>query len=199
MIKRIDHVAIAVKDLERAKHFFIDILGGKELFSYPFMPQKFRWTTIELGESCFIELLDSLEDGGFVHRFLEGKGEGMNHITIQVDDIRQMRDHLADSEVETFGFSESIPGWKEMFIHPKNAFGTLIQFAEFNPLDWINKGYIPESYREFMKPDQAAETAIEVSKIDTDDGTYFEIKQGSSKITLPENKTKELIDKLNRG
>jgi methylmalonyl-CoA/ethylmalonyl-CoA epimerase len=196
MIKRIDHVAIAVKDLEKAKRFFIDVLGGKELFSFPFEPQKFRWTTIELGSSCFIELLDSLEDGGFVHRFLENKGEGMNHITIQVDDIHEIRDHLENSNVETFGFSEEIPGWKEIFVHPKNAFGTLLQFAEFNPLDWINKGYIPESYRELIPAEQSAKTEVEVTPLETPEGSLVEIKQGGNTITLTPEGVKDLINKL---
>ena len=88
MIRRIDHLSIAVRDLEKARHLFLNILGGKELFSAPVGPQKFRWTTIELGTSCFIELIDPLEPDGFVHRFLETRGEGPHHITIQVDDIR---------------------------------------------------------------------------------------------------------------
>ena len=61
MIRRIDHVSIAVRDLARAKAFFIDVLGGKNLFEAPVPGQKFRWTTLEMGTSCFIELIDPLE------------------------------------------------------------------------------------------------------------------------------------------
>ena len=70
MVRRIDHISIAVRDLARAKAFFIEVLGGRELFAAPVPEQKFRWTTIELGNSCFIELIDPLEGEGFVQRFL---------------------------------------------------------------------------------------------------------------------------------
>ena len=65
MIKRVDHVSIAVRDLGRAKAFFIDGLGGKELFSGPAEGQGFRWTLIELGTSCLIELIDPMGEEGF--------------------------------------------------------------------------------------------------------------------------------------
>ena len=42
-IRRIDHISIAVRDLEKAKAFFIGVLGGRELFAAPVAPQKFRW------------------------------------------------------------------------------------------------------------------------------------------------------------
>ena len=143
MIRRIDHVSIAVRDLERARTFFLDGLGGRELYCAPVPEQKYRWTTVELGTSCFIELIDPLEKDGFVYRFLEGRGEGPHHITVQVNDLQETYRLLQEKGIPTFGFAEPFPGWKELYIHPKNAFGTLIQFAEFNPLDWIQPGYIP--------------------------------------------------------
>ena len=140
MIRRIDHVSIAVRDLEKARAFFLEGLGGRELFCAPVPEQKFRWTTIELGTSCFIELIDPLEKDGFVHRFLEGRGEGPHHITFQVDNLQETRRVLQDRGIPTFGYGEPFPGWMELYIHPKDAFGNLLQFAEFHPLDWIQPG-----------------------------------------------------------
>ena len=200
MIKRIDHIAIAVRDLARAKSFFLDGLGGRELFSFPIVPQKFRWTTIELGSSCFIELIDPLEDDGFVHRFIEKRGEGAHHITIQVDDIHQTRTILEERGIQTFGLSEELPGWKELFIHPKDAFGILIQFAEFNPLDWINPGYIPQSYRECV-PEQTIspeDNPIEVRRVECEQGAEIEIRRGSETFRVPEGNVVELIGALER-
>jgi catechol 2,3-dioxygenase-like lactoylglutathione lyase family enzyme len=71
MIRRIDHISIAVKDLEKAKAFFLDVLGGRELYCASSREQNFRFTTLELGTSCLIELIDPLGEEGFVHRFLE--------------------------------------------------------------------------------------------------------------------------------
>ena len=198
MIRRIDHVAIAVRDLERAKHFFIDCLGGRELFSAPFADQGYRWTTLELGTSCFIELIDPLDADGFVHRFIQKRGEGPHHITIQVDDLEATHRMVEEKGIKTFGYSEALPGWKEFYIHPKEAFGTLIQFAEFNPLDWINPGYIPPSYREFApeQPVGTAEGPISVRPVEREHGPAIEIRRGKQALCISESQAGELIEVL---
>jgi methylmalonyl-CoA epimerase len=198
MIRRIDHVAIAVRDLERAKHFFIECLGGRELFCAPFADQGYRWTTLELGTSCFIELLDPLDADGFVNRFIEKRGEGPHHITIQVDDLEAMHKMLEEKGIKTFGYSEALPGWKEFYIHPKEAFGTLIQFAEFNPLDWINSGYVPPSYQEFVPEQQGGtdEDPISVQRVDTEEGPEIEIRRGEQAFRIPASQAGTLIRAL---
>ncbi len=200
MIRRVDHISIAVRDLEKARHFFVDVLGGRELFSAPVDPQKFRWTTIELGTSCFIELIDPLGEEGFVHRFLESRGEGPHHITIQVDDIGEVCRLLAEKGVPTFGLAEPFPSWKEVYVHPKHAFGTLIQFAEFDPLDWINPGYVPASYREFAPPAKVEweKGRVEVKKVETELGPQVEIRQGEHAVLIPETQVEEFIKMLKR-
>ncbi|MBI5966586.1 MAG: VOC family protein [Deltaproteobacteria bacterium] len=198
MIRRIDHISIAVRDLNRAKAFFLDGLGGRELFSMPMPLENYRWTTIELGTSCFIELVDPLEKDGFLNRFLETRGEGPHHITIQVDDIQETRRTLQARGIPTFGFSESLVGWKEFFIHPRDAFGTLLQFAEFNPLDWINPGYIPPSYREFAPPQEieSKPEKLEIRKVETEEGSQVEIRQGEEVIRIPEAQLEDFIQSL---
>ncbi len=200
MIRRIDHVAIAVRDLERAKHFFIECLGGRELFCAPFADQGYRWTTLEVGTSCFIELLDPLDADGFVHRFIEKRGEGPHHITIQVDDLEATHKMLEEKGIKTFGYSEALPGWKEFYIHPKEAFGTLIQFAEFNPLDWINPGYVPPSYREFVPAQHAGaeEDAISVRRMEGAKGAEIEIGHGDQIFRIPEGRAGDLIGALEK-
>ena len=198
MIRRIDHISIAVRDLDKARAFFLGVLGGRELYCAPIPEQKFRWTTVELGTSCFIELIDPLEKEGFVYRFLENRGEGPHHITIQVNDIEETRRVLRERSVPTFGYAEPFPGWKEMYIHPKNAFGTLIQFAEFNPLHWIQPGYIPPSYREFAPPQEigAGKERLTVRRVEAEEGTRLEIGQGEKAIKIPMAQVKDLIQVL---
>jgi methylmalonyl-CoA epimerase len=198
MIRRIDHVAIAVRDLERAKHFFIECLGGRELFCAPFADQGYRWTTLELGSSCFIELIDPLDADGFVHRFIEKRGEGPHHITIQVDDLEATHKTLEEKGIKTFGYSEALPGWKEFYIHPKEAFGTLIQFAEFDPLNWINPGYVPASYREFVPEQQAGagDDPISVRRVEGEEGLEIEIRRGDRTLSMTETQAAGLIQAL---
>ena len=200
MIRRIDHVSIAVRDQAKAKAFFIDILGGKNLFEAPVPWQKYRWTTIELGTSCFIELIDPLEKDSFVQKFLDHRGEGPHHITIQVNDIQKVHQKLEENGIPTFGLAEPFPGWKEMYIHPKHAFGTLIQFAEFNPLDWINPGYIPPSYAEFAPPEPVGpqEENVEVRRVQGEKGPEVEIRQGGQKVRVPLGRLGNLIQTLKK-
>jgi len=197
MIRRIDHISIAVRDLNKARKFFLDGLGGRELFSMPIAEQKYRWTTVELGTSCFIELIDPLEKDGFVNRFLEHRGEGPHHITIQVDHLQKVNQILQEKGIPTFGLAEPFPGWKEMYIHPKNAFGTLIQFAEFNPLDWIEPGYIPPAYKEFAPPEPGNQgEEVEVRKVKAEKGWAMEIRQGDKVIRLATDRLGDLIQTL---
>ncbi len=196
MIRRIDHISIGVWDLNKARKFFIEDLGGRELFCAPVPEQKYRWTTIELGSSCFIELIDPLEKEGFLYRFLEKRGEGPHHITVQVDDINKTYRSLEAKGIPTFGLGEPFPGWKEMYIHPKNAFGTLIQFAEFNPLDWIEKGYIPAAYKEFAPQEVATQEEIKVSKIEIEGEPTIEIRQGDKVIRLKQRQINSLKKSL---
>jgi len=199
-IRRIDHVSIAVRDLEKAKAFFLGVLGGRELCAAPVASEKFRWTTIELGTSCFIELIDPLEPEGFVYQFLERRGEGLHHITIQVDDLAQMQRILQERGVPTFGYAEPYPAWKEFYIHPQYAFGTLIQFAEFHPLDWVEPGYIPASYKEFASPAEtdAGKGEIEIKRLETKGGTRIEIRSDAGTIQLPEDRLRDLIAALQK-
>ncbi|MDH4264452.1 MAG: VOC family protein [Deltaproteobacteria bacterium] len=197
MIRRIDHVSIAVRDLERARTFFLDGLGGRELYCAPVPEQKYRWTTVELGTSCLIELIDPLEKDGFLDRFLEKRGEGPHHITVQVNDLQETYRILQEKGIPTFGYAEPFPGWKELYVHPKNAFGTLIQFAEFDPLDWIQPGYIPAAYKEFIPSEGGVgEEKIEVHKMETERGPEIEIRQGEEVIRIPQARLEALIQIL---
>jgi len=189
-----------VSDLEKARAFFLDILGGRELFCLPVPDQKYRWTTIELGTSCFLELIDPIDGEGFVQRFLDGRGQGPHHITLQVDDIAAAKKHMEEKGVPIFGYSEALPGWKEFYIHPRHAFGTLIQFAEFNPLDWIKPGPVPPSYWEFVAPDKVAATGepLEVRKVKTEGGFGLEIRQGKQIVHVTSKSLSDLIATLKK-
>lgn len=199
MILRVDHISIAVRDLQNARAFFIDKLGGKELFSAPSEAQNFRWTLIELGSSCLIELIDPIGNEGFLHRFLDQHGDGMHHITIQVEDAKAAEEAIKTMGIPTFGYSENLSGWKEFFIHPKDAFGTLLQFAEFNPLDFINPGYVPKSYQEFIHEDKEkiqGDGKVEVRMVDEKGGRKVELTQGTVSIRIDQKDLPGLISAL---
>jgi len=139
MISRIDHVSIAVKDQEKAEHFFREILGAVEGTSAADPATKFFWKLFSLGDLSRLEIISPTAPGSFLDGFLSSREAGVHHITLQTPDIRKAMSHLEAHGIPFFGHNEYPGGiWKEIFIHPRHAFGVLIQIAEFKPDDWLS-------------------------------------------------------------
>lgn len=140
MISRIDHISIAVKDYEKALHFFQHVLGAIPGVSGKDPTLKYLWQSFSMGDLSGLELLNATEEGSFLDNFLERrKTGGVHHITLQTPDIYEAKKKLEDNQIPYFGFNEENDFWKELFIHPHDAFGVLIQIAEFNPYDWLDE------------------------------------------------------------
>lgn len=137
MISRVDHVAIAVKDYDRALSFFADILGAIPGSSGEDPSMKYYWENLCLGDLSRLELLTPTGVPSFLDNFLRGKDGGVHHITMQTPDIKQAKTTLEENNIPYFGFNDYGSVWKELFIHPRHAFGVLIQLAEFNADDWL--------------------------------------------------------------
>lgn len=138
MISRIDHISIAVKDHERVKNFFTGIFGAVPGASGKDDGMKFFWEIFTMGDLSRIELISSTGDGSFLDKFLSGRDGGFHHITLQVADINNARNILNKNRIPFFEGKDNGEAWKEIFIHPRDGFGALIQVAEFNPDDWIS-------------------------------------------------------------
>ena len=139
-ILRIDHVSLAVNNYEAAVEFFTNILGAT--------PQsqgteggnlEYFWHIFALGDLSRFEIIKkTVEKGSFLDNFLESKKDGgIHHITLQTPDIEMTKKALDDNRIPYFGYRDTGNNWKEIFIHPKHAFGILLQIAEFRPDDWI--------------------------------------------------------------
>jgi methylmalonyl-CoA/ethylmalonyl-CoA epimerase len=132
-VKRIDHVGVAVRDKEKAGRFLTEALGARKVLDEPwvFRGQEFNWAYFDLGEGGRIELISSPDPDNFINRYIEKRGEGMHHITIQVEDLAEAIESLGEMGVEVHDINTSDPSWKEAFISPRDSFGVLIQLAEF--------------------------------------------------------------------
>ncbi len=143
MISRIDHISIAVKDYEKALSFFRDILGAVSGTSAEDHGRKYRWEIFSFGDLSRLELLCPTGKGSFLDNFFKKrKRGGLHHITLQTPDINKAKKTLKDNNIPYFGYNEYGDFWKEIFIHPEDAFGVLIQIAEFTPDDWLDKSVI---------------------------------------------------------
>ncbi len=143
MISRIDHISIAVKDYPKALHFFKDILGAVLGAGARNNEMKYHWQIFSFGDLSRLELITPLEEKTFLTKFLKkNKNRGLHHISLQTPDIQNAIRKLEDHSIPYFEYNEYGDFWKEIFIHPKDAFGVLIQIAEFSPNDWLDKSLV---------------------------------------------------------
>ncbi|MEJ5361613.1 MAG: VOC family protein [Spirochaetota bacterium] len=185
MIARIDHVSIAVTDFEKAKNFFESLgavagVGAKDDIT------KFYWQIFSLGDMSRIELITPTDKGSFLDGFMQSRGSGVHHITLQTYNLKQAIAKLEEMGVPYFGYNEYPGGvWKEIFIHPKHAFGVLIQIAEFNADDWLSP--------EVKMPDGQYKITVNESKILL---TLPHPGGGTATIQLTKEQAKNLAQEL---
>ena len=149
MIERIDHVAIAVRDHEAALHFFQDILGAVAGEKYKAADRNFYWQTLALGDLSRLEIISPSGPDSFLDGFRAKKEGGFHHITLQTPDLEALLKKLETRGIPYFGKHAYPDGsWKEVFIHPRDAFGVLIQIAEFDAERWmVSEAKMPEGIR----------------------------------------------------
>ncbi len=131
MLKKINHVAIAVNNLDEAAKFYQDILG-LELAGVEVVPaQKTKVGFFRIGDS-HIELVQPAEPNSPLDKFLENKGPGIHHICFEVEDIETEIEFLVEKGAKMID-RESRPGAhnsKVAFLHPKSSNGVLIELVE---------------------------------------------------------------------
>ena len=130
MIKRIDHVAIAVKDVDEALANFEKLFGIKAAKVEDVPDQGVKAALIPIGDTE-IELIQPIDPNAGVAKFLENKGEGIHHICIEVADTDAELKALEDKGAKLIDKQgrKGLAG-KIGFIHPKSVNGTLIELAQ---------------------------------------------------------------------
>ncbi len=137
MISRIDHVSLAVLDRQKAMDFFQKVTGIIPGASGSDDRLKYSWQILSAGDLSRLEILTPTAPGSFLDSFLKNRSGGVHHITFETPDILAAKKRLEEMKIPYFGFRDSDPAWKELFIHPRDAFGVLIQIAEFRPDEWL--------------------------------------------------------------
>ncbi len=131
MIKKIEHVGIAVKDLEKSNKLFKKLLGQASYKTENVESENVATSFFKIGEQK-IELLKSTSENSSISRFLDRRGEGVHHLALHVEDIPKEIQRL---ENEGFSFVSKTPvkgadNKMIVFLHPKTTNGVLIELCQ---------------------------------------------------------------------
>ena len=130
MIRRINHIGLAVNNLKEAGEFFKEnfgfSVGGKEDFG------ELIFSFIPFEQGTDLELLQSTTPEGTIAKFIQKRGEGIHHISFEVDDIQEELDRLKSKGLKLINEKPYLNAHKELvaFVHPKSTFGILIELVQ---------------------------------------------------------------------
>ncbi|MBG6133428.1 methylmalonyl-CoA/ethylmalonyl-CoA epimerase [Aquimarina sp. EL_43] len=137
-INKIEHLGIAVKDIEQANTLYEKLLGVAPYKQEAVESEAVITSFFKVGDSK-IELLASTREDGPIGKFIAKKGEGIHHIAFDVDNIELELDRL---EKEGFQLINKVPkpgadNKLVAFLHPKSTNGVLIELCQEKPIDQV--------------------------------------------------------------
>ncbi|MFN2394102.1 MAG: methylmalonyl-CoA epimerase [Bacteroidales bacterium] len=130
-LTHIEHIGIAVKDLDESIRFYEDVLGLACYAIEEVKDQKVKTAFFKLGDTK-IELLESTDPGGPIGKFIEKKGEGVHHLAFAVDGIENALVTLQEKGIQLVDQQprKGAEGLDIAFLHPKSTGGVLTELCE---------------------------------------------------------------------
>ncbi|MDD4798681.1 MAG: methylmalonyl-CoA epimerase [Clostridia bacterium] len=130
-VLKIDHIGVAVRDLDESAKFWENIIGLNITATETVESQKVTTAFMPTGDSE-LELLAATADDSAVAKFIENKGEGIQHLALRVDNIENA---LADLKAAGVRLIDEVPrpgagGAKIAFLHPKSTGGILLELCQ---------------------------------------------------------------------
>ncbi|MBU0558779.1 MAG: methylmalonyl-CoA epimerase [Bacteroidota bacterium] len=130
-LTHIEHIGIAVKDLDSAIKFYEDVLGLKCYSVEEVKDQKVKTAFFKIGQTK-IELLESTVPDGPIGKFIEKKGEGIHHLAFHVNGLQSALNDAQNKEIQLIDKNprKGAEGLDIAFLHPKSTNGVLIELCE---------------------------------------------------------------------
>lgn len=130
-IVKIDHIGVAVNSIDKTKRFWADVLGLKFEGSEVVEEQKVTTAFFPVGDSE-VELLESTAPDGPIARYLEKKGEGIQHIAFRVENVEKALEELKEKGIKLIDEKprKGAGGAKIAFLHPRSTHGVLVELCE---------------------------------------------------------------------
>ncbi|HER09047.1 MAG TPA: methylmalonyl-CoA epimerase [Bacteroides sp.] len=129
-IKHIEHIGIAVKNLDEAVRYYEDVLGLECYAIEEVADQQVKTAFFRIGDTK-IELLEPTHPEGPVGKFIEKRGAGMHHLAFAVEDVEEALAHAAEKGVRLIDRQsrKGAEGLQIGFLHPGSTFGVLTEFC----------------------------------------------------------------------
>jgi len=128
-LMKIDHIAIAVNDVEESAKVYKDALGVDEIEFETVESEGVKVAIIHL-ENGRIELMEPTNENSPIKKFLEKKGQGLHHMALETDDIEGEVNRMEECGVQFLGkIRPGSAGTKVTFIHPKSLHGVLAELC----------------------------------------------------------------------
>ena len=129
-ITHIEHIGIAVNNLDESIKFYENILGLKCYSVEEVTDQKVKTAFFMVGQTK-IELLESTDSEGPIGKFIEKKGEGIHHLAYAVSDLPAALDHVRSNDIRLIDEKprKGAEGLNIAFLHPKSTYGVLTEFC----------------------------------------------------------------------
>lgn len=131
MIKKVDHIGVAVRSISEVLPFYEKTLGLQLQGIEHVEEQKVKVAFLKIGETK-IELLEPTSEDSAVAKFIENRGEGIHHLALGVDDIKKRIEDLRNNGVKMIDETprNGAGGASIAFLHPKAANGVLVELCE---------------------------------------------------------------------
>jgi methylmalonyl-CoA epimerase len=132
MLVGMDHVGVAVKNLEEAIKTYTDVLGFRLEGIHILNERKVRVAFLSSGGETQVELLEPIGNDGAIAKFLETRGEGIHHFAVKVKDIFRVLEQFKTKGVIMIDETpkKGAEGKKTAFVHPKSTRGVLLELCE---------------------------------------------------------------------
>lgn len=128
---KVDHIGIAVKNLDETLKFYTDVLGLEVEGTETVEEQKVKVAFLPIGDTE-VELLESTSEDGPIAKFIERNGEGVQHIAFKVDNIEEAIAYMKEKGMRMIDESPryGAGGAKIAFVHPKSSHRVLVELSE---------------------------------------------------------------------
>jgi len=130
-INKVDHISIAVKNLDEARKVWEPVLGkSRPDDEYIDESEKIKVARYWVGQVGF-ELMESTTPDGEVAKFIDKRGEGIMLISLNVDNTRESMDELQEKDYPLIGDARSFRDCEFAFVHPKKMNGVLLELIDY--------------------------------------------------------------------